>query len=170
MWLFISGLVIGAIPSALGILAGRALTIGVQTSLKLIALNFWVIQIVSVIPVFKHATVSGPWSIDWKVRSTNFPSNNPAPVQVRYLLGRVVARGNYRDTNGRMHSYGFLGHHSGPYITGTWFDLADRTLGYHGTFQVRIEPTLGEATGRWLGFSHTGPVKGGAMRWEKAHT
>ena len=51
----------------------------------------------------------------------------------------------------------------GRYLTGTWQDETEG--GYHGAFQLIIDPKTRDMSGRWIGYSTQGVVKEGLWLW-----
>jgi hypothetical protein len=51
------------------------------------------------------------------------------------------------------------------YVTGTWGDR--NRGGYHGAFQLVIDPMSRDMRGVWVGFSTDGRVKHGNWNWTR---
>ena len=140
----------------------------VREPIKRIAADLLGLKIFAKIWPFRDPTFGGAWTISWEVKSARFPENNVGVVQMYRMLDRVGAQTKSPTLAGEELSYGFVGQLSGPVITGTWFDRTDRVNGYHGAFQVIVDPTRAGAEGIWVGFSRDGKVKHGRLVWRRA--
>ena len=139
----------------------------VREPIKRIAADLRGLKIFSKVWPLKDPTFSGAWTVSWEVKSARFPNNNVGVVQMYRAFDHVGAETTNPTLNGEELKYGFVGRLSGPVITGTWFDRTDRINGYHGAFQVIVDPTRAVAEGTWIGFSREGKVKQGRLVWRK---
>jgi hypothetical protein len=55
----------------------------------------------------------------------------------------------------------------GRYLTGTWSDR--KQGGYHGAFQLIIDPKTRNMSGTWIGYSMSGVVKHGSWIWTRTN-
>jgi hypothetical protein len=108
--------------------------------------------------------LSGKWTFKWGVRSSSYPRLNIyKESELFHYQDRVIGKCvDKRDD----HIYMFRGEISGQYFTGTWRDSAGGPT-YHGTFQVKIEPSYKELKGVWTGWSNKDGIKSGECTWKK---
>lgn len=115
------------------------------------------------LPFGQPALLGGLWTVTWHVQSDRYaPSETDESVQVRQLGKRVYAR--FRTRGGEWwYVVGTID--GGRYVTGTWYDATQG--GYHGAFQLIIDPGSHDMAGLWIGFSRGGIVKSGAFEWKR---
>lgn len=122
-----------------------------------------VARLFSWVPTSTRANVRGKWTSTWHVQSGRFPPQvTCSDVKVKQLGRRFYAR--FKVGNVNFHAYGNID--SGRYVTGFWKD--DTQGGYHGSFQLIIDPDSRDMTGLWIGYSMSGTIKHGAWEWHRA--
>jgi len=112
------------------------------------------------LPLKGKTNLSGTWSSTWHVQSERFPPTvTDRCSKIRQLGNRVYIQHNAQGIKFRAN--GTID--SGRYVTGVWFDETDG--GYHGAFQLVIDPQTRNMAGQWVGYSTTGVVKNGQWVW-----
>ncbi len=120
------------------------------------------VRMVGWLPLKGKTNLSGKWTSIWHVDSPRFPPENPdEDAEIRQLGNRIYMQHN---ADGIMfRASGKID--SGRYVTGVWFDETDG--GYHGAFQLVIDPKTRNMDGEWVGYSTEGFVKHGKWVWVK---
>ena len=114
------------------------------------------------IPFRKRQNLSGKWRCSWDVESAAYPPTVIDDSMVaKQLFNRVYA--SFEEANATYYLIGAI--ESDQYVSGTWYD--GNRGGYHGTFQLIVNPANHNLEGQWIGFSRSGTVKNGALRWER---
>lgn len=114
------------------------------------------------LPITGKVDLSGKWSSTWRVVSDRFPSDvTDNEASIRQLGNRIFVR--FKNENMEFLAIGVID--SGRYVTGTWTDKIKG--GYHGAFQMVIDPKTREMAGLWIGYSASGFVKSGKWEWTR---
>lgn len=127
----------------------------------------------TIFPFLRHPVWSGDWTVSWEVESQNFDPVNSRGSELFLWLTSVSIEGTGRTSKGECLPYSFVGMltRDKTIVTGTWTDKVSGPEGYHGVFQIRLNPSKDEASGLWIGFSHSdGTVKSGQLTWTKTVT
>lgn len=112
------------------------------------------------LPFKGKKNLSGTWSSTWYVDSPRFPpSVTDDDSEIHQLGNRVYMQHNADGI--KFWARGTID--NGRYVTGVWFDQTDG--GYHGAFQLVIDPKTRNMSGEWVGFSTNGFVKHGKWEW-----
>lgn len=103
------------------------------------------------------------WHSTWHVQSARFPSSQVTDkaVKVRQFGNRVFVK--FKNESLEFLAKGVID--SGRYLTGTWQDKTEG--GYHGAFQLIIDPVSRDMSGKWIGYSTNGTVKEGLWVWKR---
>jgi hypothetical protein len=118
------------------------------------------VRMIGWLPLKGKTNLSGTWSSTWHVDSPRFPpSVTDDNSEIHQLWNRVYMQHNADGI--KFHANGKID--SGRYVTGVWFDETDG--GYHGAFQLIIDPKTRNMSGEWVGYSTTGIVKHGKWVW-----
>jgi len=113
-------------------------------------------------PLQGRLNLSGPWQATWHVQSSRFPESvSDSSVTVRQFFNRIYVK--FQNEDLRFHAKGVID--SNRYVTGTWSDSIQG--GYHGAFQLIIDPKSRNMKGLWIGYSTSGSVKHGEWVWER---
>ena len=108
--------------------------------------------------------LKGNWSSTWYVESEKFSKENTDNNSVIRQIGKHV----YLEHNTGQIKFNAKGKiEGGRYVTGVWYDQTES--GYHGAFQLIIDPLSKNMDGQWLGYSSTGIVKNGRWVWERGN-
>ena len=143
----------GILLWALSTLASPPLLAGAQA--LLVRLLGWV-------PLRKAASFKGSWTVAWHVDSTSYkPVEIHPDVHVRQFGSRLFATLPGRPIE--WHVFGTVD--AGRYVTGTWKDRS--AGGYHGSFQLTVNPADRNMSGLWIGFSRNGTIKHGEFNWTR---
>jgi hypothetical protein len=111
-------------------------------------------------PLKGKINLSGTWSSTWHVNSTRFPASvTDDSSDIKQLGNRVYMQ--HRANGIRFRANGKID--GGRYITGVWYD--ETNGGYHGAFQLVIDPITRNMSGEWVGYSTEGIVKHGKWTW-----
>lgn len=117
------------------------------------------------VPFGQRSRIGGTWKVAWHVESERYePVEIDPAVHIRQLGNRVYAK--FRA--GKIDCYLRGEIDAGRYVTGTWYDATEG--GYHGAFQLIIDPSTREMSGLWIGFSTTGVVKSGKFECTQDRT
>ena len=106
--------------------------------------------------------LTGNWSFNWFVDSKNYPIENQQNAYIFHYDN--VIKGQY--TGADNLTYIFRGEIAGHYIRGFWSNKLEGPT-YHGTFQVKIDPSTKILKGVWTGWSNEGIIKSGECIWTK---
>jgi hypothetical protein len=102
------------------------------------------------------------WKTKFEVDSARFPKEViDDEVKVRQFGNRVFI--SFKTASLDFLARGIID--SGRYVTGTWQDKVQG--GYHGAFQLIIDPVSRNMSGRWIGYSTQGTVKQGQWIWTR---
>jgi hypothetical protein len=100
------------------------------------------------------------WQTTFEVESDRFPKKvTDEEVKIRQFGNRVFIK--FKTASLDFIARGVID--SGRYVTGTWQDKIQG--GYHGAFQLIIDPVTRDMSGRWIGYSTQGVVKQGLWIW-----
>lgn len=100
------------------------------------------------------------WRTTFHVQSSRFPAEvTDENVKVRQFGKRVFIK--FKTASLDFLARGVID--SGRYVTGTWQDRIEG--GYHGAFQLIIDPVNRNMAGKWIGYSTSGVVKEGEWIW-----
>lgn len=118
------------------------------------------VRMIGWLPLKRKTNLSGIWASTWYVDSPRFPTSvTDDSSEIRQLGNRVYMQHNADgikfQANGKIDG--------GRYITGVWLDETDG--GYHGAFQLIIDPKTRNMSGEWVGYSTEGFVKHGKWEW-----
>ena len=152
----IIALLVGALGSLLAtFMSGSAQDLSVAVLTKIFG---WV-------PIRKSLNLTGVWRTTWKVESDAYPPEvTDDETKIRQFASRVY--GTFEDVGSSYYVVGRI--ESDRVVTGTWHD--GRRGGYHGTFQLVLDPATRGLEGQWIGFGKGGDVKNGEMIWvRKSH-
>jgi hypothetical protein len=117
------------------------------------------------LPFGRSRDVAGVWKVAWHVESPRYaPVEVDEAVTVRQFRKRMYAK--FRA--GRIDCYVSGEIDGGRYVTGRWYDATEG--GYHGVFQLIIDPDTSEMLGLRIGFSMSGIVKSGRFEWTRVVT
>lgn len=130
------------------------------------ALNEYFISLISRLlgwlPFKSKLDLKGKWSSTWYVKSDKFPEANTDKNSIIRQIGKHV----FLEHNTGQIKFNAKGKiEDGRYVTGVWFDQT--VSGYHGAFQLIIDPLSKNMEGQWVGYSSSGVVKNGRWVWEK---
>jgi hypothetical protein len=116
------------------------------------------------LPFKSEINLKGNWSSTWYVESEKFSKENTDNNSVIRQIGKHV----YLEHNTGQIKFNAKGKiEGGRYVTGVWYDQTES--GYHGAFQLIIDPLSKNMDGQWLGYSSTGIVKNGRWVWERGN-
>lgn len=102
------------------------------------------------------------WRSVWHVESQRFsPQVIDEAVRIRQLGNRVFMK--FKNGSLDFQARGVID--SGRFVTGTWRDKVEG--GYHGAFQLIIDPVTRNMSGRWVGYSTQGFVKENLWVWTR---
>jgi hypothetical protein len=102
------------------------------------------------------------WTTTFEVESTRFPKEvTDDQVKIRQFGNRVFIK--FHAANLEFFAEGVID--GGRYLTGNWRDRIEG--GYHGAFQLIIDPVSRNMAGRWIGYSSGGVVKQGIWVWTR---
>lgn len=145
--------------------------LGIFTSIILKAFNpaiedgihKWIVVILGKGKPNTKLSLKGNWVSRWYVQSNNYPpiieDKNATIRQFGDSIVGATHIGNFKCIiTGKIKQ--------NHYITGEWRD--DYGGGYFGTFQFIIDPSTGNFSGKWVGFSRNGTVKSGNWEWKRA--
>ena len=105
---------------------------------------------------------STTWRATFHVQSERLPPQvTDEEVIVRQFGNRVFVR--FKTGPLEFFARGVID--SGRYVTGTWHDKTQG--GYHGAFQLIIDPITRNMAGKWIGYSTHGAVKEGLWEWTR---
>jgi len=105
---------------------------------------------------------SGNWHCKWFVQSNRYDSEMIDPaVKIRQISNRVFII--FYTNNSSYYANGKID--SGKFITGVWYERT--SSGYHGAFQLIVDPETKNLSGQWIGFSTEGIVKNGNLLLDK---
>lgn len=121
-----------------------------------------IVRVLGWLPFRQRASFAGNWKATWYVESNRYP---PQVIDDSVLIRQFGKRIYAKFKAGKLDCYLVGTIDDGRYITGTWYD--ETQGGYHGAFQFVIDPSTKDFSGRWIGFSTTGVVKGGSWEWER---
>lgn len=108
----------------------------------------------------RKLSLAGEWISRLHVHSNSYPPIvEDKTATIRQFGTRIIAK--MRAHNFECYLIGKV--EQGRTITGTWFD--ENGAGYYGAFQFLIDPSTGNFSGRWVGFSKEGIVKSGDWEW-----
>lgn len=114
------------------------------------------------LPFRKKVDLKGKWESEWSVESDRFPKKVKCTnTNVNQLGNRFYTTFKVGDAD--FYAYGEID--SGRYLTGYWKDKSEG--GYHGTFQLIIDPVSRNMNGLWIGYSTKGIVKHGEWEWHR---
>lgn len=115
------------------------------------------------LPVQSKTNLSAcTWRSTWHVQSTHFPPEvTDEAVKIRQLGNRVFMK--FKNGSLEFVARGVID--NGRYVTGTWRDRTED--GYHGAFQLVIDPATKNMSGKWIGFSTQDFVKEGLWVWTR---
>ena len=109
-----------------------------------------------------RANVSGAWESTWYVESDRFPKRVTCS---RCVIRQLGSRFYSRFSVGSVDFFAVGKIEDDRYLTGTWRDKTEG--GYHGSFQLIIDPNSRDMAGLWIGFSTSGVVKHGVWEWHR---
>lgn len=114
------------------------------------------------VPWRSNLDVSGKWQSIWHVQSSRYPEEVVCEELKLHQLGKkVFGRFKIEGTD-----FIFLGEIDAQrYLTGSWKDKTKS--GYHGAFQLIVDPKNKNMNGTWIGFSTSGIVKNGDWIWKR---
>jgi len=114
------------------------------------------------LPIRGRTNLSGTWFSAWQVESERFPAEvTDEQALIRQFGNRVFVK--FRNEQMQFIARGIID--GGRYVTGTWSDRFQG--GYHGAFQLIIDPKNRNLSGIWVGYSMTGMVKHGSWVWNR---
>lgn len=150
-------MVISLVLGVLGSIIAAALFPGLQA-----AAIQGIIRVAGWLPLRQPALFSGTWHVVWEVESPRYEREQVDPsVQLRQLGRRVFA--TVRAKQAQFDITGIID--GGRYVTGTWRDRTEG--GYHGAFQLVVDPSTRDMRGTWIGYSTGGSVKSGRFLWTR---
>ena len=102
------------------------------------------------------------WRATFHVQSERLPPQvTDEEVKVRQFGNRIFVK--FKTGPLEFQARGVID--GGRYVTGTWQDKTQG--GYHGSFQLIIDPITRNMAGKWIGYSTLGIVKEGAWEWTR---
>ena len=110
----------------------------------------------------KKMNLAGSYISTWEVTSKRYEESSTDKYAYIIQLGNRI----YMHLDAEGISYianGIID--EGRYVTGVWHD--ETVGGYHGAFQLVIDPVTKNMSGEWIGYSTEGIIKHGKWIWDK---
>jgi len=109
-----------------------------------------------------NASFHGDWTCKWTVKSSRYDAemiDSAATIRqfMNWIKIEFYAHSSIYVAEGKIES--------GKYVTGVWREST--TSGYHGAFQMIIDPETKNLSGMWIGYSTSGIVKNGSITLNK---
>lgn len=157
---FLTGLVLGGLVSAV---AGAWLQPLFEewTGYHVIRAFFWIFE-----KTRRQGVLSGEWNQCWVAQqSSNFPVQNGSTLTIKQFGGYIAGEYDVISKTGEHYKYRLYGRMNRNHITGAWQDC--QSLGYFGTFKMRVHESRTIAEGMWIGSRHNQTVSSGNWEWTR---